>query len=69
MNKFFQRISNYIKECYSELVHKVSWPTGKELSSSTIVVMVASVIMALVIFAIDFSFESVVSFFYNNIFR
>jgi preprotein translocase subunit SecE len=68
MKKFFQKISDYIKESYSELVYKVSWPTQQELASSTIVVMTASLIMALVIFAIDFSFESVVKFFYSKIF-
>jgi preprotein translocase subunit SecE len=63
-----KKIINYIKESYNELVHKVSWPTRQELSSSTIVVMIASLIMAVVIFAIDFSFESVVAFFYSKVF-
>jgi preprotein translocase subunit SecE len=63
------KIINYIKESYNELVHKVSWPTRQELSSSTIVVMTASLLMAVVVFAIDFSFESVVTFFYNTIFK
>jgi preprotein translocase subunit SecE len=63
-----KKIINYIKESYSELVHKVSWPTKQELSSSTVVVLVASLIMACVVFAIDRAFETVVSFFYNQIF-
>jgi len=63
-----KKIINYIKESYNELVHKVSWPTRQELSSSTVVVMIASLIMALVLFAIDFSFERAVSFFYKTIF-
>jgi preprotein translocase subunit SecE len=63
------KVINYIKEAYSELVHKVSWPTRQELSSSTVVVMTASLIMAGVVFAIDFSFEWVVSQFYQIIFR
>jgi preprotein translocase subunit SecE len=64
----FKRIGDYFKESYNELVHKVSWPTQQELSSSTIVVMSASLIFAIVIFAIDFVFESAVKFFYSNIF-
>jgi preprotein translocase subunit SecE len=63
-----KKIINYIKESYNELVHKVSWPTRQELSSSTIVVMIASLIMAVVIFAIDFSFESIVAFFYSKVY-
>ena len=62
------KIINYIKESYNELVHKVSWPTQQELTSSTVVVMTASLIMAIVLFAIDFSFKSIVSFFYDKIF-
>ena len=57
------KIINYIKESYNELVHKVSWPTQQELTSSTLVVMTASLIMAVVLFAIDFSFKSTVQFF------
>jgi preprotein translocase subunit SecE len=69
MNKIISSIKSYIKEAYSELAHKVSWPTRQELSSSTVVVMTASLIMALVVFAIDYSFEHVVSLFYNTIFK
>jgi preprotein translocase subunit SecE len=65
---FFQKIANYTKESYNELVHKVSWPTMQELTSSTIVVMTASLIMAVVVFGIDFVFESMVKFFYQQIF-
>jgi len=65
---FFQKVANYTKEAYNELVHKVSWPTQQELASSTIIVMTASLIMAIVIFGIDFVFESIVKFFYSKIF-
>jgi len=57
------KIINYIKESYSELVHKVSWPTQQELTSSTVVVMTASLLMAIVLFVIDFSFKYVAEFF------
>jgi len=65
MNKFI----NYFKESYNELVHKVSWPTQQELTSSTVVVMTASLLMAVVLFAIDFCFKYSVNFFYTNIVR
>lgn len=53
MSKF----KEYIKETTDELVNKVSWPSWSELQSSAIVVMVASVIIALVVFAMDFTFN------------
>jgi preprotein translocase subunit SecE len=49
-------ITTYIKESYDELVHKVTWPTWKELQNSALLVLVASLIFALVIFIIDFIF-------------
>ena len=52
-----KRFINYIKECYTELVEKTSWPTWKELQSSAIVVSIASLIIALVVFLMDKSFE------------
>ena len=47
-------IIQYIEESFSELVHKVTWPKWDELQSSSIVVLVASVIFALMIFVMDY---------------
>ena len=57
-----------IKESYDELIHKVSWPTKSELSTSTDVVMTASLIIALVIFAMDQCFEHILRFVYQLIY-
>jgi preprotein translocase subunit SecE len=46
-------ITEYIKESYIELTEKVTWPTWRELSNSAIVVLVAAIIIALVIFGMD----------------
>ena len=56
---------NYIKESYKELVEKVSWPTFAQLQSSTIVVMVASLIFALVGLVMDISFENLMKGIYS----
>ena len=68
MKKFFQKIGNYTKEAYNELVYKVSWPTRAELTSSAVVVLSASLILALVILAIDSSFEFIMRNIYQLIF-
>lgn len=52
MSKF----GNYVKSSYDELVNKVSWPSFKELQSSAIVVAVAAVILALIVFCMDVVF-------------
>jgi preprotein translocase subunit SecE len=55
----------YFEEAYNELVHKVSWPTRKELQNSAFIVMVASFIIALIVFVMDISFENIMSFVYS----
>ncbi|MDA3822628.1 MAG: preprotein translocase subunit SecE [Bacteroidales bacterium] len=54
-----RKIYNYLKDSYTELVYKVTWPTWKELQNSAIVVMIASLIFALVIFAMDLSIQTI----------
>ena len=58
---------NYIKESYNELIHKVSWPTTKELTNSAVIVLIASVIMSLVIGLVDLGFEHMMKFIYSLI--
>ncbi|HMN90564.1 MAG TPA: preprotein translocase subunit SecE [Saprospiraceae bacterium] len=48
-----ERLKLYLRESYNELVHKVTWPSWTNLQSSSIVVLVASLIFALIIFAMD----------------
>lgn len=61
MRKFI----NYLKESYSEMTKKVSWPTWDKLQNSAIVVMVASVIFAIIVFAMDFAFQNLMSAIYT----
>ncbi|HNS17186.1 MAG TPA: preprotein translocase subunit SecE [Bacteroidales bacterium] len=59
------KIKEYAKESYDELMHKVSWPTFKELQGSALVVFVASLIIALVVFLMDISFENILKQIYK----
>ena len=52
MSKF----GEYVKSSYDELVHKVSWPTFKELQSSTVVVAVAALVIAIIVLIMDVIF-------------
>ncbi|MCH5243538.1 MAG: preprotein translocase subunit SecE [Lentimicrobiaceae bacterium] len=49
MSKFV----NYVKASKEELLHKVSWPTYSELQNSAVVVFVAALIMAVIVFCMD----------------
>ncbi len=55
----FKKVENYFKESYNELVHKVTWPTRSELTNSAVVVLYASLLIALVVFAMDSVFQFV----------
>jgi preprotein translocase subunit SecE len=55
----------YIKESYDELMNKVSWPSWSELQSSSIVVAIASAIIALIIYVMDSAFSNVMNLFYS----
>ncbi len=58
-------LKTYFKESYTELVHKVTWPTWSELQNSAVLVMVASIIIALIVAAMDFSFSKIMHFIYG----
>jgi preprotein translocase subunit SecE len=59
------RIKSYFQEAFTELVHKVSWPTWAELQNSAVVVMVASFIIAMIVFGMDFVFENFMEVVYS----
>ena len=59
------KLKIYLEEAYNELVHKVSWPTWKELQNSAFIVMVASFIISLIVFVMDISFENIMNFVYS----
>ena len=50
------KIVTYLEETVDELVNKVSWPTWQELQTSAIIVLVASVIIALLVWVMDYVF-------------
>ena len=55
---------NYCKACYDELAHKTTWPTRKELTHSAVVALSASLIIALVVWAMDLVFKSLMGMVY-----
>ncbi len=64
-DNFLTRSGKYIKACFDELRYKVTWPTGKELSNSAVIVLVASIILSLFIFLVDRAFEFIMSGIYK----
>ncbi|MBD5283522.1 MAG: preprotein translocase subunit SecE [Bacteroides sp.] len=54
-----------IKESYDELVYKVSWPTQKQLINSSVLVLIASIIIAVFIWAVDKVFNLLMETIYS----
>ena len=60
LKKFFSNC----KESYQELVLKTTWPTGKELASSAVTVLIASLLIAVVVFVMDKAFQGLMTTIY-----
>ena len=59
------RIGEYIKDSFDELLHKVTWPTWDELQNSAVVVAIASLIIALIVYIMDTVFSELMQLFYS----
>jgi preprotein translocase subunit SecE len=61
------KVVDFLKESYTEMTQKVTWPTWSELQSSAVIVLVASLIIALVVFLMDRSAGFVLEKFYESL--
>lgn len=59
------KVKAYLVETSNELLHKVTWPSWSELQSSAIVVSIASVIIAMIVWLMDISFEKTMQAIYH----
>ena len=59
------RIKAAFKEYSDELLYKVQWPSLEELQSQTVTVLIASIIIALIIFLMDFVFNNTMGGLYS----
>ena len=59
------KLVDNIKESYTELVQKVSWPTREELAQSSVVVLIASLILALIVWVMYWCFENLMTLVYG----
>jgi preprotein translocase subunit SecE len=65
-----RRLITYCQSAYLELFgaeRKVTWPTWVELQNSAVIVLVASILMGLLLAAMDFSSRTVLQFYYDAI--
>ena len=60
-----EALRSYLSESWEEFAHRTTWPTRLNLQRSTVVVIVASLEFALVVFAMDKGLSTVLDFVYN----
>jgi preprotein translocase subunit SecE len=61
------KLNTYFKEAYEELVHKVSWPSWDELQESAVIVLVASLLIAVLVLIMDQTSSQVLKIVYKTI--
>ncbi len=61
------KVVEFLKESYNEMTQKVSWPTWSELQNSAILVLVASLVIALIVLAMDESAGTALKLFYKSL--
>jgi preprotein translocase subunit SecE len=59
------KVANYFKESYRELLDKVTWPTWSELQQSTIIVLVATLLITVLVYVMDILSNGVLKFIYS----
>ena len=59
------KITIYFRESYRELLEKVTWPTWSQLQSSTVIVLVATMLITLLVWIMDLASSSILHFVYS----
>ncbi len=59
------KITTYCKESYKELVEKVTWPTWQQLQQSTLIVLVATLLITAMVFVMDIASKGALNLVYS----
>jgi preprotein translocase subunit SecE len=59
------KVANYFKESYKELIEKVTWPTWLQLQQSTVIVLVATLLITAIVWVMDLAAQSGLKFVYS----
>ncbi|MDE5901175.1 MAG: preprotein translocase subunit SecE [Muribaculaceae bacterium] len=54
-----------LEESYTELRYKTSWPTRTQLVKSAIIVLIASIIIALIVLLMDQAVDNIMKLIYS----
>ncbi|MFT3677499.1 MAG: preprotein translocase subunit SecE [Chitinophagaceae bacterium] len=63
------KIATYFRESYKELTEKVTWPNWKQLQQSTMIVLVATLVITAMVSLMDFVTGGALKLIYNQLFN
>ncbi|MFM7222646.1 MAG: preprotein translocase subunit SecE [Bacteroidota bacterium] len=59
------KIQSYFRDSYNELMEKVTWPNWQQLQQSTMIVLVATLVITAIVWVLDLGSSSVLKFIYS----
>jgi preprotein translocase subunit SecE len=59
------KIANYFRDSYKELIEKVTWPSWLQLQQSTVIVLVATLLITAIVWVMDLAAQSGLKFVYS----
>jgi preprotein translocase subunit SecE len=63
--KIMNKIQAYFKDSYEELMEKVTWPNWQQLQQSTMIVLVATLVITAIVWVLDLGSSTVLKFIYS----
>lgn len=61
------KVSNYFRDSYKELLEKVTWPSWQQLQQSTMIVLVATLLITALVYVMDFIAAGGLNFIYRTL--
>lgn len=59
------KVGNHVRESWQELVEKVTWPTWDQLQQSTVIVLVATLVITGMVWVMDIASENLLKLIYS----
>ena len=59
------KVSNYFRDSYRELMEKVTWPTWAQLQQSTVIVLSATLLIMAMVWVMDLASNELLKLIYS----
>jgi len=59
------KVQTYFRDSYKEMTEKVTWPTWAQLQQSTMIVLVATLVITAIVWLMDLASNNLLKFVYS----